>query len=84
MEWIERGGRMLFKLLFGILFSGVFLMLALETAVRRLREDRRIATEPPVTDLEAIYRNRVRGGLVAAAGLYQPRSATVAGRNSAH
>ncbi len=74
MESIERGGRILFKVLFGILFGGVFLMLALETAIRRFREDRRVATLPPATDLEAIYRNRARAGLAEVTGPYQPRS----------
>ena len=29
MEWFERGARLLFLLLFGVLFGGVFAMLAL-------------------------------------------------------
>ena len=37
MEWFKRGFRLGFLLLFGILFSGVFAMLALETAIRRRR-----------------------------------------------
>ena len=44
MEWFERGFRVLFLVLFGILFSGVFAMLALETAIRRRRDDRRRPT----------------------------------------
>ncbi len=41
MDWFERGFRLVFVVLFGILFSGVFAMLALETAFRRRRDDRR-------------------------------------------
>ena len=74
MELIERGGRIVFKVLFGVLFGGVFLMLALETAIRRFRDDRRIAGLPPATDLEAIYRNRAGAGRVPAPGPYHPRA----------
>lgn len=44
MEWFERGFRLVFLLLFGILFSGVFALLALETAIRRRRDDLRRPT----------------------------------------
>ncbi len=37
MAWFERGLRYLFMALFGILFGGVFVVLALETAIRRRR-----------------------------------------------
>lgn len=58
MEWFEKAIKFGFVVLFGILFSGVFLMLALETVIRRWRDDRRAAEEPPLSDLEAAYRER--------------------------
>ncbi len=41
MEWFQRGFQFLLKVLFGILFGGVFVMLALETVLRRRRADHR-------------------------------------------
>lgn len=58
MEWIEKGARILFMTLFGVLFSGVFVLLALETSIRRWRDDRRARQVPPATPLEAAYRTR--------------------------
>ncbi len=59
MKWFGRGVRVLFLVLFGILFSGVFAMLAFETAIRRWRDDRRAAEEAPASELEAGYRARL-------------------------
>ncbi len=58
MKWSGRGFRVLFLVLFGILFSGVFAMVAFETAIRRWRDDRR-AQEAPASELEAGYRARL-------------------------
>ena len=41
MDWFQRGCHLLFRGLFGILFGGVFVMLAVETVVRRWRESHR-------------------------------------------
>ena len=69
MEWLERGFRLVFMVLFGVMFSGVFMLLALETTIRRWRDDRRAGREAPVSELEAGYRERskaaARGSLVA-------------------
>jgi hypothetical protein len=46
MEWFELGVRLVFVVLFGILFSGVFAMLALETALRRRRSARHRKLSP--------------------------------------
>lgn len=58
MEWVEKGFKSAFLVLFGVLFSGVFVLLALETAIRRWRDDRLAAQEPPASDVEAAYRER--------------------------
>jgi hypothetical protein len=58
MELVEKVLRGTFLLLFGLLFAGVFASLALETAIRRWRQDRLAAEEPAESDLEAAYRAR--------------------------
>ena len=58
MEWVEKMFKATFLVLFGLLFGGVFMLLALETAIRRWRDDRAAASERPATDLEAAYRER--------------------------
>jgi hypothetical protein len=58
MMLVEKVTRGTFVVLFGVLFSGVFVLLALETALRRWRDDRRAELEPPESDLEAAYRRR--------------------------
>jgi len=58
MEPIEKALKYTFVVLFGVLFSGVFVLLALETAIRRSREDRMAALEPPDSEIEAAYRAR--------------------------
>lgn len=58
MEWRRQISRTVFFVLVGLLFGGALLIFALETAVRRWRDDRAAATEPPADALEAAYRAR--------------------------
>ncbi len=58
MPWVEKGFKGAFLVLFAVLFSGVFVLLAMETALRRRRDDRLAAGEPAASDVEAAYRLR--------------------------
>ena len=58
MVWFEKLARLVFLGLFGVLFSGVFFLLALETSIRRWRDDRLARRRPPMSALEAAYRAR--------------------------